>query len=96
MLACYVAASEENYIFRQFRYLRSRVLLHLQDDLRSLEVRLWEMDDYDRTHRPKLPKSRQMDDESIGERGKLIERIRDKLLNYGQSHRKITRKRRIV
>lgn len=84
MLARFIAASEENYIFRQFRYLQSRVLLHLQDDLRVLEVRLWKMDDYDSKHRPGLLMSRQTDDMSMGERGKVVEEIHEKLLKYGK------------
>lgn len=84
MLAKFVAATEEHYVFRQFRYLQSRVLLHFQDDLRSLEVRLWRMDEYDREHRPEYLKSREADDMCLGERGKTIEEIHAKLVRYGE------------
>lgn len=85
MLARFIAASEENYVFRQFRYLQSRVMLHLQDELRSLEVRLWKMDDYDSKHRPDLLRSRQTDDMTMGERCKVINEVYEKLSKYGQS-----------
>lgn len=83
MLARFIAASEEHYIFRQFRYLQSRVLLHLQDDLRSWEARLWRMDEYDKVHRPTYLKTREKDDRRFGERGKMIEEIHKRLLRYG-------------
>lgn len=84
MLAKFISATEEHYAFRQFRYLQSRVLLHLQDNLRSLETRLWRMDEYDKEHRPDYLKSREADDMCFGERGKMIEEIHAKLLKYGE------------
>lgn len=82
-LARFIATSEDNYVFREFRYLQSRVLLHLQDDLRSWEARLWRMDEYDRVHRPFYLTSRETDDADSGKRGKMIGEIHERLLKYG-------------
>lgn len=83
-LARFIAASEEHYVFRQFRYLQSRVLLYMQDELRSLETRLWRMDEYDMENRPDYLKSRESDDKYLGDRRKIIEEIHDKLSKYGK------------
>ncbi|KAK1774852.1 hypothetical protein QBC45DRAFT_24718 [Copromyces sp. CBS 386.78] len=83
MLARFISSHEDGYIFREFRYLQSRTLLHMQDELRALEVQLHRMDQFDAKHRATLLKTREVDDDRLGRRGRLMEEIAEKLKKYG-------------
>lgn len=83
MLARFTASGPECYIFREFRYLQSRALLHLQDELRALETQLWRMDEKARSSTPDALRCREIDDAYDGRRKKLMQRIQEKLKQYG-------------
>ena len=83
MLARFISSHEDAYIFREFRYLQSRTLLYMQDELRALELQLHRMDQYDAKHRAVFLKSREVDDDRLGARGRLMEKIAEKLKKYG-------------
>ncbi|KAH7635317.1 hypothetical protein B0T09DRAFT_370564 [Sordaria sp. MPI-SDFR-AT-0083] len=84
MLARFISSHEDGYIFREFRYLQSRTLLHMQDELRALEVQLHRMDQFDAEHRATVLKTREVDDDRLGARGRLMEEIAEKLKKYGE------------
>lgn len=85
MLARFTSSAPEYYVFREFRYLQSRVLLHLQDELRALETQLMRLDESDRIKDPDLLQSREQDDKESGVRKILMDRIHGKLTRYGES-----------
>jgi hypothetical protein len=86
MLARLTASAPDFYIFREFRYLQSRVLLQLQDELRTLEAQLWRMDEIDRVKRPYDLRQRETcDQRDVYPRKQLLDRIQEKLVQYGQS-----------
>ncbi|KAJ4404670.1 hypothetical protein N0V85_004832 [Neurospora sp. IMI 360204] len=85
MLARFISSHEDGYIFREFRYLQSRTLLHMQDELRALEVQLHRMDQFDAKHRATFLKTREVDDDRLGARGRLMEEIAEKLKKYGMA-----------
>lgn len=84
MLARFTASAPQFYVFREFRYLQSRTLLHLQDEIRALETQLWRMDEKDRVNNPHNLQSREFDDTSDGRRKIMMQRIQDKLVQYGE------------
>lgn len=85
-------ASESSWsIYRGFNYLHARVILDLQDEIRCLEEDLEEFDlESQGTSRLTSRKDDLEYASSIGEepsaREQLIEKIRQKLVNYGQFH----------
>lgn len=81
MLARLTASAPDFYIFREFRYLQSRVLLQLQDELRALETQLWRMDEKDRVNNPSDLCGNEL---SGGRRKEMLARIQQKLVQYGQ------------
>lgn len=83
MLARFISSHEDGYIFREFRYLQSRTLLHMQDELRTLELGLHRMDLHDAENRAIFLRTREMDDDRLGVRGRLMEEIAEKLKKYG-------------
>lgn len=85
MLARLTASAPDFYIFREFRYLQSRVLLQLQDELRTLETRLWRMDEIDRVNKPSDLRQREICDQRDGCRKHLLDQIHEKLVQYGKS-----------
>ncbi|ROV96010.1 hypothetical protein VMCG_08013 [Cytospora schulzeri] len=84
MLARLTASAPEFYIFREFRYLQSRVLLQLQDELRALETQLWRMDEKDRVNDPFNLRGRELDDVHGGLRKDMLAMIQQKLMQYGE------------
>lgn len=68
---------------RQFRYLQTRTLLHLQDELRVLERELFLLDERDARDRPHHLTSRETAAEEDGGREILMRRIRAKWTEYG-------------
>lgn len=83
MLARFTASAPQFYVFREFRYLQSRVLLHLQDEIRALETQLFRMDEKDRVNDPHNLECRELDDTLNGRRKIMIDRIQHKLVQYG-------------
>lgn len=84
MLARFTASAPQFYVFREFRYLQSRVLLHLQDEIRALETQLWRMDEKDRTADPHSLECRELDDKRNGKRKIMMDQIQQKLVQYGE------------
>jgi hypothetical protein len=79
-------------IYRGFNYLHSRVILELQDELRCLEKKLTDTEEMDlengdgkrlRSRDSDLRQAKREKTDSV--RAKLINTIRDKLINYGVS-----------
>lgn len=89
MLARFTASAPDFYIFREFRYLQCRVLLHLQDEIRALETQLWRMDEKDSVNDPHSLECRELDDAHNGRRKILIDRIQQKLVQYGKSQMRV-------
>jgi hypothetical protein len=83
MLARWMASGCNVTILREFRYLQTRTMLHLQDELRSLEEKLFRLDEADRLERPAMLRSVEGDADLCGNRGKLVEVIRAKWMTYG-------------
>lgn len=84
MLARFTASAPEFYIFREFRYLQSRLLLHLQDEIRALEAQLWRMDEKDKVNDPHSLECRELDDKLNGRRNIIMRQIQEKLIQYGK------------
>ena len=75
-------------IYRKFEWLHARVLLHIQDELQELEEKL---ESYDKWQFSKgkyrnLSSRRKDDDEIRPQRKKILEKIKAKLAEYGESH----------
>ena len=75
-------------IYRRFGCIYSRLLLHLQDELRELESQLYDMDLRDENGGEKSRRclqSREKDEErDLDEsRGALLQKIERKALQYG-------------
>lgn len=76
-------SQDDNFAMaRQFRYLHTRVMLHLQDELRQLEAALFRMDERDRRENPFNLTSRVHDDDHDGQRRLVLDKIREKLREY--------------
>lgn len=74
-------------ICRKYDFLRSRVLLYRQDELRQMERDLLEADEEDAMECPLALQSRKTDEEREQDefsRKPLIERIDAKLKQYGE------------
>ncbi len=81
--------SDDNFLLcRRYGFLRSRVLLHRQDELAVLERNLLEMDAEDKELLPLALRSRKMDEDRDEDerfsRKTLIQKIDDKLKQYGK------------
>ena len=89
-LAAFVNTDENFLIARKYGFLRSRVLLYRQDELAVLERDLIKLDADDAKHRPIALQSRKRDEETddnpVYSRKALIQKIDDKLKQYGQYH----------
>lgn len=78
-------------IYRRFGYIHSRLLFHLQDELRELEAKLHDMDltdNDDGEEGSRCLRSRGIDEErdlNVGQesRGDLFQKIEQKALQYG-------------
>lgn len=83
------ANSDDNFLMcRRFGFLHSRVLFYRQDELSELEKDLIRMDKMDKIENPLLLKSRKLDDEDNDpqfSRKVLINKIDEKLKDYGSS-----------
>jgi hypothetical protein len=86
-LAAFVNSDENFMICRKYGFLRSRVLLYRQDELRQMERDLLEADEEDAIECPLALQSRKTDEEREQDdfsRKPLIERIDAKLKQYGE------------
>ncbi|KAJ4986800.1 hypothetical protein SVAN01_07727 [Stagonosporopsis vannaccii] len=94
--AAYQASESSWSIYRAFHYLHARVILDLQEEIRDLEKQLEILDLCDssdsdtelrvRSRRDDLREGRD-DDGGVSKRATLLEKIRGKLLDYGQDNR---------
>jgi hypothetical protein len=89
-LAAFADSDESFMLYRRFGYLHSRLLLHLQDELRELEDNLYDMDkrDEDDEEGRRCLQSRDLDVDrepaaDRESRGALLQRIEQKALQYG-------------
>lgn len=80
-----MATGDNALTLRQFRYLQTRSLLHLQDELRVLERELFLLDERDARHRPHHLTSRETATANDYGRDLLMRRIRAKWTEYGAS-----------
>lgn len=87
-LAAFVNSDENFLIARKYGYLRSRVLLYRQDELSVLERELVALDADDQENRPMALTSRKHDEQTdkdpVYSRKVLIQKIDDKLKEYGK------------
>lgn len=91
-------SSESSWsIYRAFNYLHARVILELQDDLRDLESQLKRLDNSDFKNGDERRLMSRKDDRRYAKRDnakvarvELLEKIRTKLINYGQCFRSTT------
>lgn len=87
-LAAFVNSDENFLIARKYGFLRSRVLLYRQDELSVLERDLIRLDADDKENREFALHSRKRDEETdedpVYSRKVLIQKIDDKLKEYGQ------------
>ncbi|KAG7124345.1 hypothetical protein HYQ45_013699 [Verticillium longisporum] len=84
-LARYMATAENLSVFRQFRYLQTRIMLQLQDELRELETLLYRLDERDREF-PGMLRSREYCDKRSQTRKMLLHRTRRKWMDYGKTN----------
>jgi hypothetical protein len=82
-LAAFLDSDESFMLYRRFGFLQSRILLHMQDELRELEGDLDLMDRRDQKRRPGMLKSRQDDDQDSNRRKEKISEIAKKFNEYG-------------
>lgn len=87
-LAAFVNSDDNFLIARKYGFLRSRVLLYRQDELSVLEKDLIALDDDDKEKRELALKSRKFDEQTdkdpVYSRKVLIQKIDDKLKEYGK------------
>ena len=89
-LAAFINSDENFTIARKYGYLRTRVLLYRQDELSVLEKKLIALDDDDKENGRQLAlRSRKNDEETdkdpVYSRKALMQRIDDKLKEYGMN-----------
>lgn len=77
-----MATAENLSVFRQFRYLQTRIMLQLQDELREFETLLYRLDERDREF-PGMLRSREYCDKRSQTRKMLLHRTRRKWMDYG-------------
>jgi len=84
-LAAWVESDPNFTEYRQFKYLRHRCLLHLQDEIVGLERRLGKFDIRDSLENPAVLISRRRDDDrDTPRRAELLNEIKGKLKEYGK------------
>ena len=87
-LAAFVNSDENFFIARKYGFLRSRVLLYRQDELSVLEKDLIALDADDEEKRALALQSRKHDEQTdkdpVYSRKVLIQKIDDKLKEYGE------------
>jgi len=79
-------ASDESFLlFREFRYLKVRVLLNLQDEIARMEADLDSFDEVDSINDPHALMSRESDEANNPRRKILLSEIQQKVNEYGDS-----------
>lgn len=96
--AAYADSDDSFMIYRRFGYIHSRLLLNKQDELRELEASLHDMDLIDASCKTGslCLQSRELDeereqDQGLGSRKVLLEKIEQKTLQYGMLKKFSTR-----
>lgn len=88
-LAAFVNSDDSFLIARKYGFLRARVLLNRQDELSVLEKNLTALDEDDHQHRRWALRSRRLDEQSdhdpVYSRKVLMDKIDDKLKQYGKT-----------
>lgn len=91
-LAAFMSSDENFLVCRKYSFLRSRVLLYRQDELSKLEDTLvaldeedWETDDASRLALMSRKKDEARNEDPQYSRKTLIQKIDDKLKQYGES-----------
>ncbi|KAK7751082.1 hypothetical protein SLS62_006911 [Diatrype stigma] len=82
-LGAFVASNENYLIFRQFKYLQSRLLLNMQDQLREYETELISLERDYRVTGVHL-QCRERDDHKSGRRKLLMQKIEERYEKYSQ------------
>jgi hypothetical protein len=85
-LASFINSDENFKLYRQFGYVHTRVLLHMQCELASMEAMLKKMDKVDNgdPDRQLLLRSQDASIHDNPEREKLLKDFRGKLKEYGK------------
>ena len=78
-----MSSGENALVLRQYRYLQTRSLLYLQDELRELERELYVLDERDRLKHPNRLSSREVAGALDPSRTDLMRCIRVKWTEYG-------------
>lgn len=98
-LAAFLQSDPNFEIYRRFRMLRHRIILHRQQELMKLEQKLNELDLNDAEKHPNRLQSLEWDHEdAVGEgklrseREEIIDAIDSKLKDYGESRASFTLK----
>ncbi|KFA53352.1 hypothetical protein S40293_06665 [Stachybotrys chartarum IBT 40293] len=71
-------------IYRRFAYLSTRVLVHMQDELQTLELKLQDFDLAQKIANPETMRSRKVSEAESPERSELMEAIKLKWTDYGE------------
>ena len=85
-LAAYTNSEDNRHICRRFGYIRSRLLLYVQDEVQQLEKRLADLDSSDEASEETAYRlnSRRWDEENSTERKDLIATLKAKLKEYDE------------
>ena len=71
-------------IYRRFGFLQSRLLLDKQDELRQLEEALDQMDRREAKRDVTRPMTRDLPEEHLKQRTRILKMIEEKFLAYGE------------
>lgn len=84
-LAAFLDSDESFMIYRRFGFLQSRLLLEKQDELRQLEEALDHMDRREAKRDETRPMTRDLPEEHLKQRVRLLTMIEEKFLAYSKS-----------
>lgn len=71
-------------IYRRFAYLSTRVRVHTQDELQTMELKLQDLDLAQKITNPETTRSRNVSEAESPERSELMEAIKLKWTDYGE------------
>jgi hypothetical protein len=83
-LATFLDSDESFMIYRRFGFIQSRLLLNTQDELRVLEQALERLDRREAKKDIRYPRIRNLPEEQMGPRTKLLKLIENKFCSYGK------------
>ncbi|MCJ1228643.1 hypothetical protein MMC12_005304 [Toensbergia leucococca] len=83
-LAAFVDSDENFMLYRRFGFLQARVLLEKQDELRLLEKELDRQDMFTQRRDPNSLRTRDLNEEKIQRRRKLLQKIEAKFCEYAK------------